>query len=204
MSERETQMDMLLLISPNGGRKTALAKIIAATLFLLLTSLWFSLLDLIGFAVSFQTFEGLTLPVFAIPNFAEASVNLSIFQYALLSAALKCASAWEIGMLWLLVSMFWKNALLPFVINFALCMALIVSGAACAYSHFFWTKALNPYSLLTNRVLLGKTEFVNLGGFPVLTWQAAVWISLTAGLALAVAIYFLSAENCHRCVGRAK
>ena len=204
VSERETQMDMLLMVSPGGGRKTTLAKILAATLFLFLTSLWFSLLDLIGFAASFQTFEGLTLPVFAIPNFAEASVNLSIFQYVLLSAALKCAGTWVIGMLWLLVSMFWKNALLPFVINFALCMALIVSGAACAYSNFFWTKVLNPYSLLTNRVLLGKTEFVNLGGFPVLTWQAAVWISLTAGLVLVTAIYFLSAENCHRCVGRAK
>ena len=83
-------------------------------------------------------------------------------------------------------------------------MVLIVSGAVCAYSNFFWTKVLNPYSLLTNRVLLGKTEFVNLGGFPVLTWQAAVWISLTAGFVLVTAIYFLSAENCHRCVGRAK
>ncbi len=204
VSERETQMDMLLLVSPGGGRKTALAKILAATLFLLLTSLWFSLLDLLGFAASFQTFEGLALPIFAIPNFAEASVNISIFQYALLSAALKCAGVWVIGMFWLLVSMFWKNALLPFVINLALCMALIVSGAACAYSGFFWTKVLNPYSLLTNRVLLGKTEFVNLGGFPVLTWQAAAGISLTVGLAAAATIYILSAENCHRCVRRAK
>ena len=101
VSERETQMDMLLLVSPNGGRKTALAKILAATLFLLLTSLWFSLLDLIGFAASFQTLEGLALPVFAIPNFAEVSVNFSIFQYVLLSAALKCAGAWVMGMLWL-------------------------------------------------------------------------------------------------------
>ncbi|RAZ94487.1 ABC transporter permease, partial [Klebsiella oxytoca] len=86
------------------------------------------------FAASFQTFEGLALPVFAIPNFAEASVNLSIFQYVLLSAALKCAGTWMIGMLWLFVSMFWKNALLPFVMSLSLCMALIVSGAACAYS----------------------------------------------------------------------
>lgn len=204
VSERETQMDMLLLASPNGGRKTALAKILAATLFLLLTSLWFSFLDLIGFAASFQTLEGLALPVFAIPNFAEVSVNLSIFQYVLLSAVLKCAGAWVMGMLWLLVSMFWKNALLPFVIDFALCMALTVSGAACAYSNFFWTKVLNPYSLLANRVLLGKTEFVNLGGFPVLTWQAAAWFALIAGLAAAAMIYFLSAENGHRCVRRAK
>ncbi len=204
VNERETQMDMLLLVNPNGGRKTALAKILAATLFLLLTSLWFSLLDLIGFAVSFQTLEGLALPIFAIPNFAESSVNISIFQYALLSAALKCAGAWVIGMLWLLVSMFWKNALVPFIINFALCMALIVNGAASAYSSFFWLKALNPYSLLANRVLLGKTEFINLGGFPVLTWQAAIWFALIVGLAVAVMIYFLSAENCHRCVRRAK
>jgi len=204
VSEKETQMDMLLLVSPGGGRKTALAKILAATLFLLLISLWFSLLDLIGFAASFQTFEGLALPVFAIPNFAESSVNISIFQYVLLSAALKCAGTWVIGMLWLLVSMFWKNALLPFVMGLSLCMALTVSGAARAYSNFVWPKVLNPYSLLTNRVLLGKTEFVNLGGFPILTWQAAICFALIAGLVLAAAIYFLSAENYHRCVRRAK
>ena len=203
VSEKETQMDMLL-VSPGGGRKTALAKILAATLFLLLISLWFSLLDLIGFAASFQTFEGLALPVFAIPNFAESSVNISIFQYVLLSAALKCAGTWVIGMLWLLVSMFWKNALLPFVMGLSLCMALTVSGAARAYSNFVWPKVLNPYSLLTNRVLLGKTEFVNLGGFPILTWQAAICFALIAGLVLAAAIYFLSAENYHRCVRRAK
>ena len=204
VSERETQMDMLLLVSPNGGRKTVLVKLLAATLFLILTSLWFSLLDLIGFAASFQTLEGLALPVFAIPNFAESSVNLSIFQYALLSAAFKCAGIWVIGMLWLLVSIFWKNALLPFVLGLSLCMALTVSGAACACSNFFWTKVLNPYSLLANRVLLGKTEFVNLGGFPVLTWLAAIWFALIAGLAIAAMIYFLSAENSHRCVRRAK
>ena len=201
--EKETQMDMLLLVSPNGGRKTALAKIVAATIFLVLVPLWFSLLDLIGFAASFQTFEGLALPVYAIPTFAEASVSISILQYALLSAALRCVGVWVVGMIWLLVSMFWKNALLPFVINFALCTVMIVSGAACAYSNFFWTKVLNPYSLLTNRILLGKTEFVNLGGFPVLTWQAAGWFAMIAGFAVAVAIYFLSAENCHRCVRRA-
>ena len=203
VSEKETQMDMLLLVSPNGGRKTALAKIVAATIFLVLVPLWFSLLDLIGFAASFQTFEGLALPVYAIPTFAEASVSISILQYALLSAALRCVGVWVVGMIWLLVSMFWKNALLPFVINFALCTVMIVSGAACAYSSFFWTKVLNPYSLLTNRILLGKTEFVNLGGFPVLTWQAAGWFAMIAGLAVAIAIYFLSAENCHRCVRRA-
>lgn len=204
VSEKETQMDMLLLVSPNGGRKTTLAKILAATIFLLLVTLWFSLLDLIGFAASFQTIEGLNLPTYAIPAFAEASVNISILQYVLLSAALKCVGVWVVGMICLLVSMFWKNALLPFVINFALCTAMIISGAACAYSNFFWTKVLNPYSLLTNRVLLGKTEFVNIGGFPVLTWQTAVWIAAIVGLAIAIAIYFLSAENCHRCVRRTK
>ncbi|MCI8608417.1 MAG: ABC transporter permease [Firmicutes bacterium] len=204
VSEKETQMDMLLLVSPNGGRKTTLAKIFAVTIFLFLTSLWFSLLDLIGFAASFQTFEGLALPVFAIPNFAEASVNISIFQYALLSAALKCVGVWVIGLFWLLISMFWKNALLPFVINFALCIGLTVSGAACAHSNFFWMKVVNPYSLLTNRGLLGKTEFVNLGGFPVLTWQVAVWFAFIAGLVAFSAVYFLSAENYHRCIRRTK
>lgn len=80
VSEKETQMDMLLLTCANGGKKTALAKIIAVTAFVWLVSLWFSLLDYIGFVASFHTFEGWSLPVYAIPNLAEAAVNINLLD----------------------------------------------------------------------------------------------------------------------------
>ena len=204
VSEKETQMDMLLLTSVNGGKKTALAKIVAVTVFVWLVCLWFSLLDYIGFAASFHTFEGWSLPAYAIPNLAEAAVNINLLQYSLLSAALKAVGAWTLGMLMLLLSTFWKNALIPFVLDLATCMALIIGGASVAYSSFPWAKVLNPYSLLTNRILMGKTEFLNIANHPVLTYKVAVAFALISSLLIALAIYFLSAENRHCCVRRAK
>ena len=194
-TERETQMDLLLLTNPNGGSRTVLAKLVAASGFLLLVTAWFSLLDLAGFAAAFGTFEGLGLPVYAIPSFAEAPVNLSVLQAALLAAALRGAGLWAVGMLWLAVSLRCRNALAPLVANFALTAALVVGGASVAYSHLVWAKALDPYSLLASRPLLAQTEFLDIGGFPVLSWQAALAFSLAMGLVAAVAIYLFSPRN---------
>ncbi|WP_251212627.1 hypothetical protein [Adlercreutzia murintestinalis] len=194
-TERETQMDRLLLTNPNGGSRTILAKLVAVSGFLLLVTAWFSLLDLAGFVAAFGTFEGLGQPVYAIPSFAEAPVGLSVFQFAVLAAALRGAGLWALGMLWLAVSLRCGNALAPLVANLALTAALVVGGASVAYSHLVWAKALDPYSLLAGRPLLAQTEFLDIGGFPVLSWQAALAFSLVVGLIAAVAIYMLSPRN---------
>ena len=202
--EKETQMDTLLLTNINGGKKTALAKIIAVSAFVWLVCLWFSLLDYIGFTAFFHTFAGWRLPVYTILNLAEAAVNINLLQYSLLSTVLKTVGVWTLGMLMLFLSTFWKNALIPFVLNFAVCVALVISGASVAYSSSLWAKVLNPYLLLTNRVLLGKTEFLNIANHPVLTYKAAVAFALIAGLVIALAIYLLAAENRHCCARRVK
>lgn len=193
--EKETQMDMLLLTNPNGGRKTALAKVFAVSLFLAGVSLWFSALDFIGFACSFGTFEGGDLPLYAINNFAEASVNMSLFQYAILSAVLKVVGVWSIGMLLLTASMFWHSALVPFALDFAIVLVLILSGASAAYSSHLWGKVANPYALLTCRVLIGKTEFMNIANYPVLSGEVAVIFAVVMGVSAALTIIFLSSQN---------
>ena len=194
-TERETQMDRLLLTNPNGGSRTVLAKLVAASGFLLLVIVWFSLLDLAGFVAAFGTFEGLGQPVYAIPSFAEAPVNLSVFQFAILAAALRSAGLWAVGMLWLAVSLRCRNALVSLVVNFALTAALVVGGASVAYSYLVWAKVLDPYSLLAVRPLLSQTEFLDIGGFPVLSWQAALAFSLVIVLIAAAAIYAFSPRN---------
>lgn len=197
VSEKETQMDILLLTNRNGGRKTTAAKLIAVTLFVTGISLWFSVLDFAGFCASFHSMAGGNLPVYAISNFSAASVNISLFQYAILSAIIRAIGFWSIGMLLLLVSMFWRNALIPFVLDFAICLILIISGASSAYTSNLLLKSLNPYSLLTNRILFGKTELLNVFGYPVLSYAAAIAFSVAAGIFVAAAIFFLSAKNFH-------
>lgn len=195
--EKETQMDMLLLTNPNGGKKTTLAKIVAATLFIIGVAIWFSTLDYIGFAASFGTTAGYNLPLYAINNFSTASVNCNLLQYSILSAVTRAIGVWTMSMVFLLISMFWRNALVPFVAGFGAALCLIVTGASQSYSSNIWLKIINPYSLLTNRILFGKTEFIDFAGYPVQSFLAAIIFAVMVGLTVITAMMILSKRNYH-------
>lgn len=195
--EKETQMDMLLLTNRNGGRKTIVSKIIAVTIFVIGISLWFSFLDYIGFALSFGTIEGYNLPLYAIENFSTASVNCLLWQYAVLSAVFRAVGVWEICMAFLLVSLFWRNVLIPFVINLGAALCMVIAGAAQSHYSNVWLKVLNPYSMLSNRVLFGRTEFVGFADYPILSYQAAFGCSVLVGLTMAAVMMVCSSQNYH-------
>lgn len=103
------------------------------------------------------------------------------------------------GMLLLMISMFWRNALIPFVSGFGLGLCIILAGASCSSLSNVWMKVINPYSLLTNRILFGRTEFINVAGYPVLSYIGAVFFAVLAGGAIMMVIVLLSAKNvyCH-------
>lgn len=195
--EKETQMDMLLLTNPNGGRKTTCAKITAVTLFVVGVSAWFSIVDYTGFACFFKTMEGGGLPLYAVSNFSTAAVNCSLWQYAILSAVVRAVGVWTMSMVFLLISMFWRSALVPFVAGFGAALCMIVTGASQGCLSNIWLKIINPYSLLANRILFGRTEFVDLAGYPVQSFLAAVLFAVAAGAASIAAMLLLSQKNCH-------
>lgn len=195
--EKETQMDMLLLTNPNGGRKTVSAKIIAASLFISGVAVWFSVLDYIGFAVSFGTIQGYDLPLYAVSNFSTAAVNCTLLQYSILSAFARMAGVWTMSMLFLLISMFWKNALIPFVMNFGVAFCMVLFGAAFEFSDNAWLKICNPYAMLNNRMLFSDTEFVNIAGYPILSYKAAFVWSVCLGVAVTTVMILGSSKNHH-------
>lgn len=188
--EKESDMEGLLLVHPGGGRITAAAKITASGLFLTGVSFWFAGVDFLGFTLAFGTTEGLSMPVYAIPNFAAASLSVSIGWYLLISALTRALGVWTMGMLFLLTAGFAKNALRPFLTGFLICLGLVILGTEFGASGQIWYKILNPFSLIQNRILFGMTEFVNLAGFPVPAYAAAIfaavlWGMLTIGIILA-------------------
>ncbi len=195
--EKETQMDMLLLTNPNGGKKTTSAKIVAVTLFVISVVIWFSALDYIGFALSFGTTQGYNLPLYAIGNFSTAAVNCNLWQYVILSAVTRTIGVWTMSMVFLLISMFWRNALIPFVADFGAALCLIVTGASQSHLSNVWLKIINPYSLLTNRVLFGKTEFIGFAGYPIQSFLAAIIFAVVVGLIVITAMLILSKRNYH-------
>lgn len=195
--EKETQMNTLLLTNPNGGKKTTLAKIVAATLFVIGVAMWFSVLDYIGFSLSFGTTEGYNLPLYAISNFSTAAVNCNLLQYSILSAVIRAIGVWTMSMVFLLISMFCRNALVPFVADFGAALCLIITGALQSYSSNIWLKVINPYSLLANRILFSKTEFISFAGYPIQSFLAAIIFAVIVGLAVITAMLSLSKRNYH-------
>ena len=193
--EKETQMDMLLLTNPGGGKKTTFAKITAATLFAISVSIWFSVIDYMGFTCSFGSAEGGSLPLYAVSNFSTAAINCDLWQYSILSAAVRAVGVWTMGMVFLVISMFWRSALIPFVADFGATLCLIITGASQSHFSNIWLKVINPYSLLANRILFSKTEFVGFAGYPIQSFLAAIVFAMILGAASISAMMLLSRRN---------
>lgn len=201
VKEKETQMDLLLLTSPRGGLQTCAAKIIAVSAFSSGVVLWFAALDFIGCCLAFHTAEGGNLPLYAISNFSTSPLNITLLQYVLLSAVVKALGMWSLCMGMLALSMKWKTALFPFAINLSMLLALIFQGAACQFYSNVWEKIWNPYVLLVNRTLFTKTEFINCFGYPIPSYQAAIFISVLVGILFAAIILRCYARNQHDLAG---
>ncbi len=195
--EKETQMDMLLLTNPNGGKKTVFAKIAAATLFVNSVAIWFSVVDYVGFVYFFGTAEGGKLPLYAVSNFSTAAVNCSLWQYSILSAVIRAVGVWTMSMVFLLISMFWRNALVPFVADFGAALCFVITGASQSCLSNIWLKITNPYSLLANRILFSKTEFIGFAGYPIQSFLAAIVFAITVGVVSIAAMMMHSKRNFH-------
>ena len=186
--EKESSMDLLLLTAPNGGRRTLTAKLAVGGLFVAGTSLWFSLMDFFCFAAAYGTWEGAFLPVYALLDFSDSPLSLSLWQYTLLSALTRVAGFWLLGALYLLCSCRARGVLFPFLTGTGAVYILLWAADAFAGSTHIWRKALNPASLLHNQPLYGRTEFVNILGQPFLSYEAAL---LAAFAALATCLLLL-------------
>lgn len=189
--DKECRMTELLLTSPGGGTTTIFAKIAAASIYILAVSLWFSAVDFVGFEMFSNLTDAGGLPVYAVETFQEASVNLTLFAYSAVSALGRALGFWTLGMVFLALSEVGRHALLPFAMGAGVFLACTLTGVRWGYSSHTLVKVLNPYSMLVNRLLFGKTEFVDFLGVPVLTWQAGVAYTAALGvLAAALAVVF--------------
>ena len=186
--EKESGMDRLVPTSRNGGRRTVAAKLIASTLFTTGVSLWFSAVDYVSFAVIFHLGSGAGLPVYAIENFAYASANITLWQYAGINALSRVLGIWIFSMAVLLLSVFCKHPLIPLAAGATAFTSIALAGAHWNYSSHIWLAVLNPYSLMVGRLLYGRTKFVSLLGMPLLSWEAALLSAAMAGMCLVLLI----------------
>ena len=178
VSEKESGMNLVLSTVKCGGFATVAAKLFSAALFTVAVSLWFLILDFLGFWIAFGTLEGSNAPLYAVNNFANASVSINLWQYSALSAIVKLLGLWVISLLFLCISRFFQNTLLPFLFGCVATIILFYVNFLFQDSSCVWAKILNPFTLLVCRELFGKTEYVCLFGFPVLSYIAAIAAAL--------------------------
>lgn len=195
VSEKETEMDVLLLTSTAGGTRTVAAKIMASVIYVCLVCSWFWLMDFAVFAAVFGSLEATFSPVYAIENFANSSIDISLGVYAVLSGLLKTAGIIVLCMMFLGISILFKNTLFPFVLSLAAAFALIYIQELYMGSGRIWFKILNPMVLVVNRELFRTTEFVSLFGYPVMSYIPALWLAAAWGAACISGIVLLNRKN---------
>lgn len=179
--EQECEMDKILLTSKNGGVKVVTAKIIAIICFIVVYTVLFSIVDIIGFAMSYNTLEGLTLPVYAVKGFSKSYFNGTIISYSVVSCLMKILGFICISMFLLIVSRSLKLPLIVFILNAILSLTMMISHE---YFVDLSTKIFNPYQLISNHTLLGRCEFINIFQTPIeLTiFSCAVTVFITVTL----------------------
>ncbi len=195
VSEKETEMDTLLLTTKAGGTKTVVAKIMSSAIFVCISSFWFWLLDFTSFAAIFGSLEATNSPIYAIENFVNASIGISLGEYAILSSLLKTAGILVLSLLFLLISSFFKNALFPFIISLFATFGFIYIQEMYMGSGRVLLKILNPFVLIVNRELFRKTEFVNLFGYPVISYVPAILFAVTLGAICILGIMIVIRKN---------
>lgn len=193
--EKETEMDTLILTTKAGGSKTVLAKIFSSVIFVCVICFWFWLLDFAAFSVVFGSLEAAATPLYGIENFANASINVNLGEYVVLSSFVKTAGMLVIGMASLLLSCLFKNALLPFLISLSSAFLLVYIQELSMGSGHVLLKVINPFVLIVNRELFRKTEFVNLFGFPVLSFILALLFAVAWGAVFVAGIGILVRKN---------
>ena len=195
ISEKESGMEHLLLTTRQGGRPTMTAKLIASALFVAAVSLWFWLTDFFGFAAVYGTLDGGSLPVYALENFVQSAVGMTLLQYTLISIVFKTLGAVVVGLLLLFISRFFRSALFPYVLGLLTIFALAGLYGAYASSSHVLVKICNPFTLLQCRAVFRVTEFVNFFGIPVPSYQAALFCGAVWCVLLVLALHALAGKN---------
>lgn len=195
VSEKETDMEPLMLTAKFGGKKTVAAKILSSTVFVFLVCIWFNLLDFLSFACIFGSADGASAPLYAIQNFSNTALNLNLWQYAVVSVLVKTAGMLVLGLGVLLLSCLFKNALLPFVISLAAALGVVYSQSVLMGSGYVILKTLNPFVLMVNRELFRKTEFESVFGLPVPSYVLALAFAAFWGVLFLIGIAALVRKN---------
>lgn len=199
VSERETEMDMLLRTTKNGSGATVAAKFTAAFLFVVVTCGLFFAEDFLCVFLAGGRNEAIQNPVYALRYFEATPLTMTIGAYFLWAGVVRTLGVLACGMVILLVSSLCKQMLSAFLSGFGLLLGGVLLQEFCRTRHAFqW---FNPLELVMVRDIVTEDVFVNVFGFAVHLYVFVILGVLLTMAVLAAAILYCS-RSYHRRGGR--
>lgn len=191
ITERETEMYMLLRTTKNGSGATVAAKLTAAVLFVVLVSGLFFLQDFLTIYIAGGRNQALSSPVYALRYFETTPLNMTVGEYFLWAAAVKTLGILACGCVILLVSSLCKQMLSAFFASFGLLLGGVVLQEFCRTRYAL--KWFNPLELVIVRDIVTEDVFVNMFGF-----AGHLYVFIIAGIVLTMGLVVAGILYCNR------
>lgn len=192
VGENETRMNLLLPTLKKGGLRLLWTKIEFTFTVVVLISLWFSILDLLGFAL-FTPLRGFDAPVFALKDFQFTPLNLNFAQYLLLAFILKVLGVGTLVALVLLSSWVFKKTIYAFGMS-ALVISLPYLSQFIPKDSFQYYELINPALLMKNRYLFMNFSVQNIFNNPISSVTVAIAANLTTTFII-ISLIVLASSN---------
>lgn len=173
--ERESGMDRLLPSYHYGAEKLKRVKILFTFIISFGLTLWFFLLDLIGYAL-FSNLEGFSAPVFALMDFRFTPLNTNIMVYLILIFLLRVVGISSFLFLILLASAYFKKSIYIFTVGMGTIVIVFLSQFS-AGSSFTLIELCNPALLINGRYLFMDYAVQNIFNFPINSVYVALFIN---------------------------
>lgn len=195
VTEKETEMGMLLRTTRRGGVATVAAKLTASLLFTVMVCALFFAEDFWVLQLLSGRYEAIGNPVYALRFFEITPLTLTVGQYFLWAAVIKTLGMLCCGCVILLVSCLVKRSLAAFLASFAALMAgVLLQEFGGGMTALKWC---NPLELVIVRETVNRDVYVNLFGHAV---QLHVFI--IGGVCLTTAVLCAGILYCNRGRGR--
>lgn len=184
--EKEKAMNSMIRCTQSGKGRIFAAKISALVIFCILICLFFSLSDFILFCICRRP-TGFFEPVYALKAYAYSPLNISVIDFYLLQIFFRLIGVFSVSVSGLVFSAIFRKSYISFLSTVFVAAGFMYSGLFTD-GVFSVLRYFNPISLITSVNLTGNFAVVNMFGFPVYAYLAALLgvVILTAFLCFAV------------------
>lgn len=181
-SEKEIEMDILLNTTKLGRNKVNIAKILSAYSFIFFVSILFLVTDLIVHN-NLYGLEGFTNPIYSIKGFMISPLNVTIIEYLILSYIVKFLGFITLGTMMLIISSFFKNSVVPIILNIGISFFFIYINEFLGYQVF------NPLNLITNHTMFIEYDTINILQTPILDYYIKIGLCIILLVLMTIILY---------------